>query len=88
MIVRQPLDVMLKRVECTGCDDARLPHAAAEQFATAVCLGDERLRSGQRRTDRGAKTFAEAHIHRVEVLRPITGRNAAGDDCIKQPRAV
>ena len=33
MIVGQPLDVMLERVQRAGRDDAGLPHAAAEQLA-------------------------------------------------------
>ena len=89
VVLGQALDVVLERVEGAGGDDAGLPHAAAER----LCDGGGRGRSAssradERRADRGAEALAEADADRVEVLGPLGGRNAAGDDGVEQPGAV
>ena len=89
MVLGQPLDVMLQRVQgAAAASDAGLPHAAAEQLADAARRGRRSPRPGQRRADRRPQPLAEADRHAVEVLGPLGRRDAGGDDGVPQPGAV
>ena len=88
VIVGQPLDVMLERVEAGGGEDAGLAHAAAEHLADAVHAVDELRRAADQRADRRAEALRQAERDGVEPLHPARRRDAAGDDGVEQPRAV
>ena len=75
VILGQPRDVVLERVEAGGGEDAGLAHAAAEHLAPAVRAVDERLRAREQRADRRAEPLGQADADGVERRRQLAARD-------------
>jgi hypothetical protein len=88
VIVGEPLDVMVERVDAGRGDDARLPHRAAEEVLAAPRLRHQLVRAGDQRAQRTAQPFREAERDRVERTADARGRDTARDRCVDQARAV
>ncbi len=88
MILREPLDVVIERVETRRGDDPRLAHRAAEPV-----LLDPRLRhqlggAGKQRAKGTAEPFREAERHRVEIAADLCRRNPERNRGVGDSRAV
>ena len=57
VIVRQPVDMMVERMDTGGCANAGLTHRAAEALFPAPYLVDEIARTCDSRADRCAQSF-------------------------------
>ena len=55
VVLGQPVDVMVERVERAGGDDPRLAHRAAEHLLVAPRLVDQLARAGEAGADRRAR---------------------------------
>src|SRR6185369_8226289 len=60
------LDIVLERVEACGGEDARLPHAAAENLARASCLRNEIGVAEQNGAGRSPQALRQARRDRVQ----------------------
>jgi hypothetical protein len=67
VVVREPLDVVVERVDAGRRNDPRLAHRAAEEVLLAPRALHELVRAGEQRAKRTAETFREAERHRVEA---------------------
>src|SRR5687768_8319820 len=71
VILDEPIDVMVKRVQRRGGQHAGLAQTAAEHLAHAMRARDQLAAANQRRAHPRAEAFAEAHRHAVEQLRHL-----------------
>src|SRR5207249_4670563 len=67
VVVGEPLDVVLERVDPGGRDDAGLPHGAAEEVLQPARLRRQLGRTGDKRAERAAEALRETERDRVEV---------------------
>ncbi len=74
VVVGQPLDVVVQRVEGAGRHDARLAHRAAHHLLPAPRLLDELGRAGQAGAQRRAEALREVDPGGVEQRRPAARR--------------
>ena len=88
MVVGEPVDHVLERVDAGRGDDAGLAHAAAEHLAVAPRLGDELLRAAEHGADRAAQALREAERDRVAVRREAGDRDAELHGGVEDARAV
>jgi hypothetical protein len=76
VIVRQPVDVVVERVNAGGGANAGLPHRAAKPLLPAPDLVDETARAGDGSADRGAEAFGEIEPGGIPPHRHIAGADA------------
>ena len=69
VILRQPIHVVLERINPRGRDDAGLAHRSAEPLLEDPRLLDERGRPRQHRADRSAQPFREIDPHANRTAR-------------------
>ena len=67
VILGEPLDVVVERVQPRSRDDAGLAHGAAEQVLLPPRAGHELARTREQRTERATEPLREAQRHRVEA---------------------
>ena len=88
VVLGEPGDVVLERVQTRGGEHADLAHAAAEHLAQPVGLGDQLATARDHGADRRAESFGEADTHGVGASGELVRRGAAGDLGVEQARAV
>ena len=88
VVVGQPLDVVVERVQAGRGDHARLAHRAAPHLLVAPRLGDQLRRAGQHGADRRAEALGQVDPGGVEAVGVRARLHAARDDGVHQPRAV
>ena len=88
VVDREPLDVVVERPQCAGGHDPRLAQRAPEHLLVAPRLLDQRVRAREHAAHGRAEALGEVDPGGVEALRPLRGRDPAGDDGVHQPRAV
>ena len=74
VIVGEPLDVVVERVQRAGGDDPRLAHRAAPHLLVAPRLVDQRPRARQARADRRARAPSRSPPTRCRTRRSTTPR--------------
>ncbi len=70
VVLGQPLDVVVERVQAGGGEDAGLAHRAAPHLLVAPGAADQLLRPGEDRADRRAEALGEVEPRAVEAGRP------------------
>ena len=88
VILLETSDVILKRIERAGSDDASLPHAAAQHLAMPSRRVNQLGRTTEGGSDGSAEALTEANAHRVETLAPTGSGDAAGHHGIEEPSAI
>ena len=88
VVVREPLDVVVERVEAGRRDDPGLAHRAAEEVLLAPRALHQLARAGEQRPERAAEPLREAERHRVEAAGDLGGRDAERGRRVEEPRAV
>src|SRR5258706_15153904 len=68
MIVAQPLEVVVERVEARGGEDPGLPHRSTQHASVPDAARDELLRSREERSARRAQALGKRHADEVEGL--------------------
>ena len=74
VVVGQPLDVVVERVQAGRGEDADLAHAGAVALAPDPGLGDPLGRGDQHRADRRAESLGQADRHGVEAAAELAQR--------------
>ena len=67
VVVGEPLDVVVERVDAGGGDDPRLAHRAAEEVLLAPRALDRLGRAREERAERAAEALREAERDGVEA---------------------
>ena len=88
VVLGQPLDVVVERVQRARGHDPRLAQRAAEHLLVAPRLVDQLRRAGQAGAQRRAQALGEVDPRGVEAGGILGGGHARGDDGVHQPRAV
>ena len=88
VIVGQPLDVMLERVEPGRGKDAGLAHGPSEHLAEPVHAVDECATSDDQGSDGGAEPLRETEGDRVEGARPLRDRDPGRHLGVEDPRPI
>ena len=78
VVLSQPAEVVLQRVDRARGDDTRLPHGSAEPFAVVARLLHKVPRAGKSGPDRSSQSFGEAHGDRVGGSGVHSETNAGG----------
>ena len=89
VVLGEPIDVVVERVDAGGRDDPGLAHRAAEAVLAAAGLRHRLARAREEGAERAAEALREAERDRVEASR--RSRRPAprvAIDCVEQPRAV
>ncbi len=88
VVVGQPLDVVVERVEHRGRGDARLPERAAEEELALPGALDRLGGAGEDRAERAAEPLREADRDGVGERSPGRRLDAGRDRGVEEPRAV
>ena len=88
VVVGEPLDVVVERIQARGRDDPRLAHRAAEEVLLTPCALHQLARAGEQRPEWAAEPLRETERHGVEARGDLRRRNAERDRRIEEPRAV
>ncbi len=88
VVVGEPLDVVVERVERRRGHDPRLAHRAAEAELLHPGALDQLGRAGEDGAERTAEPLREADRDRVGEAAVRGGRHAARDRRVEEPRAV
>ena len=88
VVVREPVDVVLERVDARGCDDPCLAHRAAEEVLEPARVPHHLGLPGQDGAERAAEAFRETERDRVEASADLSGVDPGRDGSIHQARAV
>ena len=72
VVVREPVDVVVERVDARRGDDPGLAHRAAEEVLLAARLGHPLGGARDERAERAAEALREAERDRVDVAAPIS----------------
>ena len=88
VILRQPLDVVVERVQTRSRDDAGLSHGAAEQVLLPPRAGHELLRTGEQRPERAPEPLREAERHGVEARGDGGRLDTERNGCVEEAGAV
>ena len=88
VVLSEPLDVVVERVEGGGGHDPRLPHRTAEQELAAPRFPHRLARAGEDRSERTAEPFGETERDGVCERAVLRSRHAARDGRVHQPGAV
>ena len=88
MILAEPLDVMVERVEASGGHHPRLTHRTTEAMLEAPRALDELVGAGEHRTQRRTEPLREVDPHRVDPAAPARRIDAGCDHRVHQPRTV
>ena len=88
VVLGEPFDVVVERVDAGGRDDARLPHRSAEQVLLPPGALDQLVRAGEQRSERAPEPLREAERHRVEARRRSRRRDAGRNRGVEEACAV
>ena len=88
VVVGQPLDVVVERVDAGSGDDPGLPHRATEEVLLAPRALHQLRRSREQRPERTAEALREAERDGVEAPADLRRRDARRDGRVEEPRAV
>ncbi len=88
VVVGQPLDVVVERVQRRRRDDPGLPHRAAEEVLLAPRACHQLGGAGDDRPERATEPLREAERHRVEPAGDRGRGNALGDRGVEEAGAV
>ena len=88
VVVGEPLDVVVERVQAAGGHDPRLPERAAHLLLPAPRLVDQLARAGEHGAHRRAEALREVEPGGVEAARELRRARARGHHRVHQPRAV
>ena len=72
VVLGEPLDVVVERVQAGGREDPRLAHRAAEHLLAAPGLVDQGLRAGQAGADGRSQPLREVEPRGVEAAAPTS----------------
>src|SRR5690606_34747725 len=78
MVVDEPGDVLVERMEAARGRDAGLAHGAAESLLEAPGAGDVRLAAGEDRADRRAQALGEVQPDRIDERPPAGSLDPGG----------
>ena len=88
MVLGEPVDVVIERVEASGRDDSRLAHRPSEEMLEPARLRHALVRPGDDRPKRTAEALREAERDRVELAPVIRRGRPARDGSVHESRAV
>ena len=88
VVVGEPVDVVIERVDAGRRDDPRLAHRAAEEVLEPRAPRHQLREPGDERAERAAEALREAERDRVEAARRSRRRDPERDGGVQQPRAV
>ena len=96
VVIGQPLDMVLQRMQGRSGQHAGLAHAAAQHFTNAVRPANKFPTTAQSRTNRRAQPLTKTHRHAVKTLRDaacfllrrLSRLRRLRHSCIEQARAV
>src|SRR5262249_45648002 len=88
VVVGEPLDVVVERIDAGCSHDAGLAHGAAEQVLAAARLEHQLGGAGEQRAERAPETLREAERDRVEVAAVLRCGHAGRGSRIEDPAAV
>ena len=88
MVVGEPVDVVVERIDASGRDDAGLAHRAAEEVLQAPCVRHHLGIAGEDRAQRAAEPLREAERDGVEARADLGRVDPERDRCVQQAGAV
>ena len=88
VVVGEPVEVVVERVDAGGGHDAGLAHGAAEQELGSGAPSSSAPRTRHERAERAAEPLGQAEGDRVEVATELRRRHARGDRGVHEPGAV
>ena len=88
VVLGQPLDVVVERVEASGRQHSGLPHRPAQHLLPAPGLLDQLARAAQHRAHRRSEPLGEVEPGGVEAGGVVGGRHTCGHDRVQEPGAV
>jgi hypothetical protein len=88
VIVREPLDVVVERVDPGRSDDPRLPHRTAELVLESPGLPHQLVGAGDQRPERAPEPLGEADRDRVEVSCDLRSGHSARHCSVEHARPV
>ena len=88
VVVGEPVDVVLERVDARRGDDPGLAHRAAEEVLLAPGALDQLARAREQRAERAAQALRETERDGVEAGGDLGGVDAERDGGVEQARAV
>jgi hypothetical protein len=88
MIIGQPRNIVIERIEPCRCQNARLAHAATQHFAGATGGIDQILSTDQHRANRGTQAFRRTDLDAVKWRGEVGNVDAKGDAGVERPRTI
>ena len=88
VVVGEPVDVVVERVDARRGHDPGLTHRAAEEVLLAPRALHQLARAREQRAERAAEPLRETERHGVEARGDLRGRDAERDRRVEEPRAV
>ena len=88
VVVGEPVDVVVERVQAGGRDDPRLAHRAAEQVLQPPRVAHHLVTAGEHRAERAAEPLREAERDRVEARADLLDLDPERHRRVQEPRAV
>src|SRR6185437_5345358 len=88
VILAEPAEIMVERVESGGGEDARLAQRAAEHAPRPRRARDVALLPGEKAADRAAEPLRQRDRDEIEGRREGPERRARGRRGVEEPRAV
>src|SRR5437879_13090526 len=88
MIVGDPVDVVVQRVQRGGGDDPRLAHRASEEVLATSSVRHQLRGTGDQRSERTAEALREAERDGVETASDARRLDSARDRGVDEARTV
>ena len=88
VVLCEPRDIVLERIQTRRCDHAGLAHAPAETLAPPPHLVDGSRVARNDGPDRRAEPLADADGDRVALVNELGGRDTERDGGVEQPCSV
>ena len=88
MVIRQPINIVIQRIDAGGSANAALAHGTAQALLPTPGAADKLIAATQHGTKRRTQPLGEIQPDAVIGGDHILGRDAGGDTGIHQPRAI
>ncbi len=88
VILDEPIDVVIQRIQTTGGRDASLTHGASNIVLVAARFGDELRASGQDGADGRSEALGEVDPDGIHQCTERAGAHAGRRGRVQEPRAV
>ena len=88
MVVREPADMVVERIDARSSHDSRLAHGATEEVLLTPGTLDQLARAGEERAERATEPLGETQRDGVEARGEDRGCDAERGGGVQEPRAV